>query len=116
MTMTEEELAGGSRSAIIPPSMNIPRLLMVGVCSFAALTSTCFAQAPQSGSATRYHFREPRQTYYRVETGPVPARAANARLDWVKAWPENGSRFPVEFGSRVGLQLRPGTDLRELLK
>ena len=52
---------------------------------------------------------------YRVEADLIPARAANGRLDWVKAWPENGSRFPVEFGSRVGLQLKPGTDLRELL-
>src|SRR5437773_2112645 len=94
--------------------MNGFRLLIVGVCSFAALTG--FAQAPLAALAARFHFRETRQTYYRVETNLIPARAANARRDWVKAWPEYGSRFPVEFGSRVGLQLKPGTDLRELLK
>ena len=87
---------------------------MVGVCSFAALAG--FAQAPPAASVARYHFRESRQTYYRVEAGLVPAHAAGARLDWVKAWPENGSPFPVEFGSRVGLQLKPGIDLRELIK
>src|SRR5881394_3700221 len=93
--------------------MNDSRLLIVGVCTWAALTG--FAQDPQAALAARYHFRETRQTYYRVEAELVPARAANARRDWVKGWPENGSRFPVEFGSRVGLQLVPGTELRELL-
>src|SRR6266568_2565047 len=93
--------------------MNGFRLLIVGVCSVAALTG--FAQAPPAALSARFHFRESRQTYYRAETEQIPARAANARRDWVKAWPENGSRFPVEFGSRVGLQLKPGTDLRELL-
>jgi subtilisin family serine protease/subtilisin-like proprotein convertase family protein len=94
--------------------MNDSRLLIVGVCSFAALTG--FAQTPAPALAARYHFRESQQTYYRVEAEPFPARAANARLDWVKAWPENGSRYPVEFGSRVGLQTKPGTDVQELLK
>ncbi len=93
--------------------MNGFRLLIVGVCSFAALTG--FAQAPPTASAPRFHFRESRPMNYRVEADLIPARAANGRLDWVKAWPENGSRFPVEFGNRVGLQLKPGTDLRELL-
>ncbi|PYI87571.1 MAG: hypothetical protein DME26_05780, partial [Verrucomicrobia bacterium] len=95
--------------------MNGFRLLIVGVCSFAALTG--FAQTPPAALAAWFHFRESRQTsYYRVEADLIPARAANARLDWVKAWPEYGSHSPVEFGSRVGLQLKPGTDLRALLK
>src|SRR6266516_2854500 len=93
--------------------MNGFLLLSVGVCSFAALTG--FAQAPPAALATRFHFRDSRQTYYRVEADLIRPRATNARLDWVKAWPENGSRFPVEFGSRVELQLKPGTELRELL-
>src|SRR5438477_11811834 len=89
------------------------RLLIVGVCSFAALPG--FAQAPPAAVVARFHFRESRQSYYRVEADLVPARATSARPGWVRAWPENGSRFPVEFGSRVGLQLVPGTELRELL-
>src|SRR6266550_9341680 len=94
--------------------MNGFRLLIVGVCSFMAMAG--FGQAPPAALATRFRFREPRQTNYRIEAGPIPDRATNARRDWVKAWPENGSRFPVEFSSRVGLQLKPGTDLRKLLK
>src|SRR5437667_4157463 len=93
--------------------MNGFRLLIFGLSSFAA--STVFAQAPTAALAGRLHFRESRQTYYRVEFDLIPALAANAPRNWVKAWPETGSRFPVEFGSRVGLQLKPGTDLRELV-
>src|SRR5205807_7272500 len=94
--------------------MNGFRLLIVGVCSFGELTG--FAQAPPAAVVARFHFREPRERYYRVEADLIPARATNTRPDWVSAWPEKGSRFPVEFGSRVGLQLKSGTDLQELLK
>src|SRR5947207_455498 len=94
--------------------MNGFRLLIVGVCSFATLAG--FGQVPPAALATRFRFREPRQTNYRIDTGPIPDKVTEARADWVKAWPESGSRFPVEFGSRVGLQLKPGTDFRELLK
>src|SRR6058998_1288453 len=93
--------------------MNGFRLLMVGVCSFAALAG--FVEAPPAAVTARFHFRESRQTNYRVEADLIPARATHSGLDWVKAWPENGSRFPVEFGSRVELQLKPGGDVRELL-
>src|SRR6185369_13391150 len=92
--------------------MNGFRLLIVGVCSCAALAG--FAQAPPA-AARWYHFREPQKRNYRVEADGIPASLAKARRDWVKAWPEGGSRFPVEFGSRVGLQLRSGTNLRELI-
>src|SRR5262249_47186350 len=61
----------------------------------------------------RFHFRQPQATSYRIdESEPRPA-AAGARVEWLKAWPEEG-HF-VKLGSRVVLQLEPGVDLRGLL-
>src|ERR1051326_2114319 len=71
-----------------------------------------FAQA-QSAAPVRFRFRESKPTTYRLESG-APGRTIPR--DWVKAWPENASRFPVEFGSRVVLRLKPGTQVGELLK
>jgi subtilisin-like proprotein convertase family protein len=108
----KEELAGGSQTAIITSIMIGFRFIMVGVCTGATLCG--FAQAPTAAFPTRYHFREPRDSYYGVETDRIPA--PDTRREWVQAWPENGSAYSVEFGSRIGLQLKPGADVRELLR
>src|SRR5262249_26849807 len=94
--------------------MNGFQLWPVGVCTFAALNALA-QETPRTAAVAMFHFREPSPQKYRIDTGRFPARITNTRLDWVQAWPESGSRFPVEFGSRVGLQLKPGSDLRELL-
>ena len=73
------------------------------------------APMPPASPDAHFKFSEPRQTSYRVEQSQLSARSTIARAEWVTAWPENGSRYPVEFGSRVVLQLRPGTDIQQIL-
>ena len=73
------------------------------------------APMPPASPDAHFKFSEPRQTSYRVEQSHLSARSTIARAEWVTAWPENGSRYPVEFGSRVVLQLRPGTDIQQIL-
>src|SRR5437660_1436983 len=74
------------------------------------------APSPAMSSNAHFQFREPRQASYRLETPSASLASTNARPAWVKAWPENGSRYPVEFGSQVALQLKPGTDIQAILK
>src|ERR1044071_3413148 len=89
--------------------------MAVGSC-LAALTLT--AQTTFSDS-NRYSFREPNPAIYRVENqtaaATATATAAGIAPGWIRAWPEHG-RYPVEFGSRVVLQLRPGADLQRVLR
>src|SRR5436309_15067387 len=83
--------------------------VFIGCCSLAA--SAVVAQSPTT--ASRFHFREPGLTTYRVETSSASLASTRARPAWVTAWPENDSRPAVEIGIRVALQLKPGTDIHE---
>src|ERR1044071_3501515 len=89
--------------------------MAVGSC-LAALTLT--AQTTFSDS-NRYSFREPKPAIYRVKdqtaAAAATAPAAGIAPGWIRAWPEHG-RYPVEFGSRVVLRLRPGADLQRVLR
>src|SRR5256886_6767066 len=91
--------------------MNRTLICLGGLAAFAA-----FAQTPPAPSDARFHFREPKPTTYRVEQQNAAGGAAQGRSNWLRAWPENASRHPVQFGSRVPLQLKPRTDIQELLK
>ncbi|MBI5775170.1 MAG: S8 family serine peptidase [Verrucomicrobia bacterium] len=73
--------------------------------------------APAQTDSTRARFREPAATGYRLETSRAKsAAAASPSVQWLRAWPENGSTNAVEFSSRVTLRLKPGTDLAALLQ
>src|ERR1041385_5604445 len=89
--------------------------MAVGSC-LAALTLTAQTTFPASNS---YSFREPKPAIYRVEEQPAAATAvataAGVAPGWIRAWPEH-ARYPVEFGSRVVLQLKPGADLQRVLQ
>jgi subtilisin family serine protease/subtilisin-like proprotein convertase family protein len=74
------------------------------------------AQAQAASSAGRFHFREPNPSVYRVEGQDAVEFKSPRRSGWIKGWPETGSRYPVEFGSRVALQLKSGTDIRRVLQ
>ena len=74
------------------------------------------APSPAVSSNAHFLFREPRPASYRLDTPSASLASTNARPAWVKAWPENGSHYPVEFGSQVALQLKPGTDIQAILK
>src|SRR3989442_7576737 len=74
------------------------------------------APSPAVSSNAHFQFREPRQASYLLETPSASLASTNARPASVKAWPENGSHYPVEFGSHLALQLKPGTDIQAILK
>src|SRR2546430_4273097 len=86
------------------------------ICFGSVGVLTCFAKTHPAPATTRFHFREPRPTTYRVEEPNPAGGAARPRSNWLKAWPENGSNQTVEFGNRVALLLKPGTDIQEVLK
>lgn len=71
------------------------------------------AQAPSAVSG-RVSFREPSPATYRLEASDAGSAAGTGR-DWIRAWPDR-SRYPVELGSRVVLQLKPGADLQAVLE
>ncbi len=77
---------------------------------------TFLAQAQGTSSAERFNFREPKPSVYHVEGRNSADSSAPARAGWVKAWRENGSRYPVEFSSRIALQLKPETDIQQILQ
>ena len=65
---------------------------------------------------TRFQFKEPRVTGYRIETNQPPRISSAPTQDWVRAWPENNARSPVEISSRIALHLRAGADVSRILE
>ncbi len=62
----------------------------------------------------RFQFRMPRSVSYRVDGSAQTGDHGAAPIQWLKAWPENGSTNHVEFGSRVVVQLTDAADLKRL--
>ena len=87
-------------------------LIVSGGMCLAAFSG--FSQAAPPPSTARFQFREPRLRAYRLEEKKVATAAVGARNHWLRAWPENGSTNYVELGSRIALQLKPGSDLKRL--
>jgi subtilisin family serine protease/subtilisin-like proprotein convertase family protein len=85
----------------------------LGAVSFGALVPWVTAQA--ESSPVRFTFRTPRQTSYLVDAPARDATAPGERADWLKARPERGPARPVEFGSRLVLQLTSSADLPRVL-
>ena len=106
--MTQSMFISGGSLVKISPQMSSIRVLIV----FGILETLATAQPVP---ANRFHFREPAPADYRVEVNNSPKTIGPARSEWVMAWPERGSGRAVEFGNRVELQLKPGTDIREVL-
>jgi subtilisin-like proprotein convertase family protein len=75
--------------------------------------SVAFAQLP-----ARVEFKEPRAQKYIVEWPQGIGLLADRQKDWVPARAEGSdlSTPPVQLGSRVVLQLQPGTDVNLLLE
>src|SRR5881296_1758658 len=90
------------------------RILMLAFFGgLPALTGVAQVQPPPG--VARFHFREPNSTTYRVESDGLASPSARTQAGWVKAWPEHAAPYPVEFGARVVVQLKPGTTLSALL-
>jgi len=77
---------------------------------------TVLARSETVPAAARFHFREPRPATFLVEEIDSAGSRAGRGPKWVTAWPENGSRWGVELGFRVALQLKSGADLQEILQ
>ena len=79
-------------------------------CAAATLLLPLADAAQESNSPRSMHFREPHATHYHLaESNMVSGQK------WTLAWPADGSSHRVELGSRVVLQIVPGTDLRPWL-
>ena len=65
--------------------------------------------------AERLAFKEPGARAYRVlESGPRLLSAPGAD-EWLRVVSDDAAGLPFQFGSRVVLQVKPGTDLNSLL-
>ncbi len=65
-------------------------------------------------TVNRFEFRTPHRAAYRVDASEMRTAARQAKVEWVKAWPDNGSTNFVELGSRVVVQLKFADDLKRL--
>jgi subtilisin family serine protease/subtilisin-like proprotein convertase family protein len=89
-------------------------LTLLGASWVAAFSS--FAQSPSASSYTRFQFREREPVIYRVEGAAPTALPPGRGPDWIRAWPERIGTRPVEFGSRVAIQLKAGASLESILQ
>src|SRR5438552_16637615 len=84
------------------------------------------ASQPQGGCApptVHFQFREPRRTSYQVEdqrqksqAGLRRAASGEAGVEWLSAWPQDGSTNDCELGRRVVLRVKSARDLGRLLR
>jgi subtilisin-like proprotein convertase family protein/subtilisin family serine protease len=89
---------------------------LTSICiSIACLGLGCHLALAQSESVGgHFQFRLPRQTAYRVDASEMHSAAMAAKVEWLNAWPDDGSTNFVELGSRVVLQLNDAADLKRL--
>ena len=85
--------------------MKLPMLLCVAVATLEICAATISAQTGETDSY--FHFRFPQPAAYRLEENAGTLKSAATKVEWLRAWPANGSTNHVEFGSRV--VLRPVT-------
>src|SRR6266487_5022822 len=82
----------------------------------AGLTIFAGPISAQTGITSDYlHFRFPQPAAYRLEESGASRQAASPRVEWLRAWPANGSTNFVEFGNRVVLQVQSTNSLPRLL-
>src|SRR5438128_8662604 len=86
------------------------------ICLGSLAVLTAFGQTLPPPSPARFLFREPDPMAYRLEQSDSTDSGAATRSGWVRAWQETDPRRPVEFGRRVALRLKPGTDIRAVLE
>src|SRR6266550_5803053 len=72
-------------------------------------------QADSLNPAGSFQFRMPQRVTFRPEERRALPGLSPGKVEWLKAFPENGSTNAVELGSRVVVQLRPAADLPQLI-
>ena len=88
-------------------------LLCVAVATLEICAATISAQTGETDSY--FHFRFPQPAAYRLEENAGTLKSAATKVEWLRAWPANGSTHFVEFGSRVVLQVQSTNSLPRLL-
>src|SRR5258708_5478209 len=64
---------------------------------------------------TRFQFKEPQPSVYRLGTNLTQKTSARPQEEWIQAWPERSPKTPVQISSRLALHLRAGVDGAKLL-
>jgi subtilisin family serine protease/subtilisin-like proprotein convertase family protein len=85
---------------------------------WAAIVLTLPGQTngPDTNQLRKVEFRTPQSTVYYLEPQAAKAQSSASQQEWIRAWPRLGSTNYVELGSRVVLQIKPGTDISALLE
>jgi subtilisin-like proprotein convertase family protein/subtilisin family serine protease len=91
--------------------MKLPVPFCIGVAVLDILAPTNSTRADPASVS----FRFPQPAAYRLEASGAAGKSATAKVEWLRAWPANGSTNFVEFGSRVVLQLRSANSQSRLL-
>jgi len=94
-------------------TMKRPLLFCVGAAGLNIIAATIWAQT--SLSSGHFYFRFPQPAVYHLEESAVARQSADAKVEWLKGWPQNGSTNFVEFGSRVVLHVQSTNSLPRLL-
>ncbi|HLP76381.1 MAG TPA: S8 family serine peptidase, partial [Candidatus Paceibacterota bacterium] len=80
--------------------------VLIGMLSLPAFSETL---------SNRFKFRLPHAETYRIDSAALrPANGTN-RVEWIRAYRDDGSTNSTEFGSRVVLQVRSPGDLKDLI-
>src|SRR2546423_4872910 len=93
--------------------MKRPLLFCVGAAGLNIIVATVWAQT--SLTSGHFYFRFPQPAAYRLEASAASRQSVDAKVEWVRGWPQNGSTNFVEFGSRVVLHVQSTNSLPRLL-
>ena len=93
--------------------MSRPSHLLSVLCAAALGASVSWAGPSTSGD--RYEFRTPRRETFHFSPPAQGLSAGTRSAEWLSAVPEGAAEVPVEFGSRVAIQIEPGANLLQIL-
>ncbi|MDB6122455.1 MAG: Peptidase and in kexin sedolisin [Pedosphaera sp.] len=91
------------------------RIARVIYCSYFLLVMISYPALANPLSTNYFRFRTPHEASYRIEVTTPALRGTDNKVEWLKAWPEDGSTNFVQLGNRVVLQLKSGDALKALI-
>src|SRR5262245_41352294 len=69
----------------------------------------------ESTATNYFRFRMPHQARYWIKDELRYEQITGTEVEWVKAWPVNGSTNFVQFGNRIVVQAKPSANLKTLI-
>src|SRR5438046_548866 len=93
--------------------MKRPWLFCVGVAGVNIIAVTVWAQTSLISGHFELRFPQPAVDHF--EERAVARQIADAKVEWLRGWPQSGSTNFVEFGSRVVLHVQSTNSLPQLL-